>query len=43
VQIQPGDIVVVGTDGIFDNLSTYRIKEAVKKALIDETLLTTLP
>jgi protein phosphatase PTC7 len=42
IEVQDGDIVVAGSDGLFDNIPTFKIKEDVKAAVKNQTLLTTL-
>lgn len=41
--MKEGDIIVVGSDGLFDNVSFLEVLHAVRRALNDGTLLTGLP
>ena len=43
MEVKEGDIVVVGSDGLFDNVSFLEVLHGVKKSLNDGILLTGLP
>ena len=43
IEVRKGDIVIVGSDGLFDNFSFVELLAEVKKGIDDGTLLTGLP
>ena len=43
IPVQEGDIIIVGSDGLFDNVDFHELLRAVKKGIDDGTLLTGLP